>query len=183
MRGFAREDRRSILRDALLVVLFCAVAAAAFNTLRTDDEALTWVADRAYDILVPCPEPLKEIDATSVTDAQGLMDVRGTLLIDAREVAAFASWHAPEARNVPFDYLAPTAPKIVEEIIEGGAKRVLVYGDGDTPDSGQELGRELAGKGLRNVTYVSGGAPALRRALERGRAAPQGASAPEGALP
>lgn len=189
MLAFAREDRRSILRDALLIVLFCALASVAFNGLRTDEEGLAWIADKEYDILVPCPEPLEEIDATSATESLELLEARGTLLIDARDEASFGAWHVGPATNIPFDYLAPTSPARIKEILAGGAKRVLVYGDGDAPDSGHELGRELAASGLRNVTYVSGGAPALRRALEPeagaapGPAAAPGATAPKGAAP
>ncbi|MFH1437767.1 MAG: hypothetical protein ABIJ56_18815, partial [Pseudomonadota bacterium] len=50
----------------------------------------------------------------------------------------------------------------LKEIASSGASMVVVYGDGDDPDSGKELGRELAGQGIRNVHYVEGGAPAIR---------------------
>jgi hypothetical protein len=46
---------------------------------------------------------------------------------------------------------------------------VVVVGDGEDPDSGRELARELAGKGLKNMAYVTGGAPALKAALTGGR--------------
>ncbi len=38
---------------------------------------------------------------------------------------------------------------------------MVVYGDGGDPDSGEQLARELAGKGIRNVGFVRGGAPAI----------------------
>jgi hypothetical protein len=37
----------------------------------------------------------------------------------------------------------------------------MVFGDGQDPDSGEQLARELAGRGIRNVRFVQGGAPAL----------------------
>jgi rhodanese-like protein len=178
MRVLARENLISILRDASVVVIVSLVATIALNALRWDDERLDWIAEKEYEILVPCPEPLEEIDATSLAEALGLLDNPGTLFIDAREVEAFEVWHAGEAMNVAFDYLAPTPQCIIRQIIRGGAKRVLVYGDGDDPDSGHELGRELAANGLRNITYVVGGAPALEKALKSG--AP---GAPEGGAP
>jgi hypothetical protein len=72
--------------------------------------------------------------------------------------------------------LAPTPPETIQEITQSGAKRVLVYGDGDAPDSGHQLGRELAAAGIRNITFVEGGAPALRRALEAKAPAAPGAA-------
>jgi hypothetical protein len=160
-----REQLRSILRDAALVVLFSAVAAFALNGLRTDEEGLAWVADKEYDILVPCPEPLEEIGATAPADAVRAATQAGTLFVDAREEEVFDVWHPDGAMNVAFDYLAPTPQCLIRQIIRGGARRVLVYGDGDSPDSGHELGRELAANGIRNITYVEGGAATLQEAM------------------
>jgi hypothetical protein len=69
---------------------------------------------------------------------------------------------------VPFDYLDPTPEKTIQDlarrIASSGAKRVVVYGDGDEPDTGEQLGKEISGKGIKNVFFVKGGAPALRKA-------------------
>jgi hypothetical protein len=40
----------------------------------------------------------------------------------------------------------------------------VVFGDGGNPDSGEQLAREIAGKGIRNVRFVEGGAPLLEKA-------------------
>ncbi len=175
------ENTKSILRDAAFVVLVSAVAAFVLNAARSDDVAISWVAEKEYDILVPCPEPLEEIDATSPDEASRLATSSGTLFVDAREEEAFAAWHAPGAMNVAFDYLAPTPQCVIRQIIQGGAKRVLVYGDGDDPDSGHELGRELAANGIRSITYVDGGAPALQKVLAPPGEAPGKAPATTGA--
>jgi 3-mercaptopyruvate sulfurtransferase SseA len=45
-------------------------------------------------------------------------------------------------------------------ITRSNAKRVIVYGDGDNPDSGREWARLLSGGGIRNVNFIDGGAPA-----------------------
>ena len=50
---------------------------------------------------------------------------------------------------------------LVETIAASGATRVVVYGDGGAPDSGEYLGREISGRGIKNVFFVTGGAPAL----------------------
>ena len=70
--------------------------------------------------------------------------------------------------NVPYDYLDPTPPQVLRElaraIARSRARRVVVYGDGDRPDSGEQLAREISGHGIRNVCFIVGGAPALQEA-------------------
>jgi len=149
-----------VLRDAALVTLACAALAVGVNAVRGDGIAL--VADRPYQVLVPCPEPVGEVDPLPAAEA--LASDPDTLLVDAREAAAFAAWHLPAARHVAFDWLDQTPAATVDALAASGARRLVVYGDGSDPDSGRELARELAGRGLRNVFYVEGGAPALRAA-------------------
>jgi len=164
------ETPRSIVRDALLACGVAVALAAGLNATRTD--ALPWVAPREYQVLVPCPEVAGEA-AVLTPDDPALADLLSpshaggrTLVIDARGQEAFAAWHVPGARSVPYDYLAPTPPETVSAILASGATRVVVVGDGDDPDSGRELARELAGKGLKNVAWLKGGAPALKAAAE-----------------
>jgi hypothetical protein len=167
------ETPRSIVRDAALVCLASLGLAAGVNAL--SPEPLPWVAEREYQVLVPCPEVTGEAAALAPTDpaladllAPGNAEGR-TLLLDARDAAAYAAWHVPGAWSVPYDYLAPTSADMVSRVLGSGAARIVVVGDGDDPDSGRELARELAGKGLKNVAYVTGGAPALRSAAGGGR--------------
>lgn len=150
-----------VMRDAAIIAGLCAAVAVSVNAARSDGIPL--VADAPYEILVPCPEPVGEVDATA--PAAAIRTESGTLVVDAREAAAFAAWHLPDARNVVFDWLEPLADDTASTLVSSGARRIVVYGDGADPDSGRELARELAGRGLRNVTYVDGGAPALRAAL------------------
>jgi hypothetical protein len=56
----------------------------------------------------------------------------------------------------------------VHAIAASGASQVVVFGDGKDPDSGEQLARELAGRGIRNVRFVQGGAPALETAASGG---------------
>lgn len=158
------ETLKSTCRDAAWVVAVAFGLALGVNAVRSD--GLPLVADREYQVLVPCPEVGGEAAALAPTDP-ALRDPR-TVLLDARDAAAFAAWHAPGARSVPYDYLAPTPQETVREILASGAARVVVVGDGDDPDSGRELARELAGRGLQNVAFVTGGAPALKAALAGG---------------
>jgi hypothetical protein len=152
------------LRDALLVVLLCAVAGTAVNALRAS--GIPFVQQTAYEILVPCPEGSGQIEAWSSRDA-ALAD-RRSLWVDARSPAEHRRWHPASARNVPFDYLEPTCAAEVRALAASGASQVIVFGDGKDPDSGEQLARELAGRGIRNVRFVPGGAPALEAAAAGG---------------
>lgn len=146
---------KGVVIDALVAGLLLSGLGLTFNALYSDGIPL--VADKEYDILVPCPEPLGEVFPV---EPDGLSQ-EGTVVIDAREPEQFDEWHWAGASNVPFDFLDPVSPDKVADIIRTRARRIAVYGDGDDPDSGRELARELAGRGARNVFFVPGGAPAL----------------------
>jgi rhodanese-related sulfurtransferase len=146
-----------IIRDAALVVLLSAVVGFGGNALRSD--GLPLVATEDYEIFVPCPEPRGEVDRVEPGDPR--VRAERTLLLDARSADAFAAWHVDGARHLPFDYLDAVGDADVRSVAGSGAAQVIVYGDGGDPDSGEELARELAGRGVRNVAYVAGGAPAL----------------------
>ena len=146
-----------VLRDAAIVVVACAGVAFGFNSVRRGGIPL--VQRSEYQILVPCPETTGEAVALP-PDAAVLQDSQA-LVIDARGVEAFGQWHMAPAINVPFDYLQPTQPDVIHRIAASAAREVIVYGDGHDPDSGEQLAREISGKGIRNVRFVSGGAPAI----------------------
>lgn len=154
----------SVLRDAVLVVLLGTGLALATNALRTQHK-LPLRARSAPEILVPCPEVRG--DAAAIAPAEVRPAAPGVALIDAREAEAFARWHLPGALSIPFDYLEPPSPEAVKRVLSTRARRVVVYGDGADPDSGEQLARALAGRGIRNVGYVKGGAPALQRGGQR----------------
>ena len=152
----------AILRDAAIVVALSLVLALSLNAARATG-SIPLVAEREYQVLVPCPEHEGEaegVDAATVTPGE-----RGLLLVDAREAEAFSSWHPEQAVSIPYDFLAPTSPELLQKVLSSRARRVVVFGDGEDPDSGQQLAQELSGKGIRNVVYVKGGAPALKGAL------------------
>ena len=66
---------------------------------------------------------------------------------------------------MPYDWLDPIPgadmQRLARAIAASRATRVVVYGDGERPDSGEHLGREISGRGIKNVSFVRGGAPAL----------------------
>jgi rhodanese-related sulfurtransferase len=161
----AMKLKRILRQSAVIVALGCLSGIAA--NLVHPRERLPWIATKPYDITVPCPEPVGTVTATAPT-SPWLRDF-ATHIIDARSSAEFATWHFPGAVNVPFDWLGPPVEhevsQLAKRVAASHAQRIVVYGDGDNPDSGREWARLLAGGGIRNVTYVEGGAPALRAAL------------------
>ena len=151
---------RTVVRDALIVLAACAAVGSAVNLARP--HGIPFVQKTEYQILVPCPEGSGEAPGLAPSDAS-IWEPR-TLLVDARPAAEHAAWHPSGALHLPFDYLAPAPKTEVGKIASSGRARVVVFGDGADPDSGEQLARELAGKGIRNVSFVQGGAKPLQEA-------------------
>lgn len=106
----------------------------------------------------PCEEAAAEVESIPVGDPR--MDA--ALIIDARESDDFASWSYPGARSVVYDFLEPPSASVVHELAAKDVPLIIVYGDGDNPDTGESLARDLARYGVPNVYFFDGGAPALR---------------------
>ena len=151
-----------------MVAAATAVLALAVNAFRPG--GLPLVARVPYEVLVPCPEPGGEVVAIAAGDPA--VASSRTFLIDARtreEVRA-----APVlagAVNVPYDWLDPLPDgemmRLARSIAASGARQVVVFGDGGKPDSGEHLGREISGRGIKSVGFVRGGAPALHEWVRR----------------
>ncbi len=153
-----------ILRDAVIACAIFAVAGLCINAARND--GLPFIADKPYDIFVPCPETLGTVEMISpddprITDGQ-------SFIVDARTQEEFNAWHLDNAMNITYDYLDPISPEELKNIsinIAGSGKaRLVVYGDGDGKQgsTGYELGRELAGNGIKNVFIIEGGADVIK---------------------
>jgi rhodanese-related sulfurtransferase len=153
-----------VVRDSILVVILGAGIALASNALRREHR-IPLVARSAPEILVPCPEV--KGDAEALAPAEVRPGAEGVALVDAREPAEFARWHLPGAISIPFDFLEPPSAAAVKQVLATRARRVVVYGDGADPDTGEQLARALAGRGIRNLAFVKGGAPALRSSEAR----------------
>lgn len=156
MEPLSRQLIRA-LRDALIVVAGCAALALGVNAARAS--GLPLVARVPYSIHVPCPDTRGETEPLQPTDAR--LALASTLVLDARPAKDFAAWHAPRAQSLPYDFLESVSKADLSRVLGAKASMVAVYGDGEDPDCGRELAKELAGKGVRNVFYVEGGAPAL----------------------
>ncbi len=154
----------ALLLETVLVSAACAVLALTVNAVRA--EGISLIQKTEYEILVPCPETTGEVETLSPDVVRGAS--RAARVIDARPKADFETWHVPQARSVPYDYLEPVSGATLRDIASSGAKRVIVYGDGADPDCGEHLARELAGKGIKNVGFIKGGAPALMGSSREG---------------
>ena len=171
-RDLLREAPGASIRDAVLVTVGCAVVAVAVNAW-IHPEPIPFIATREYEIHVPCPEPGGDVSSMEADDPR--LHAAATFMVDARSPDEYARWHLPGALNLPYSYLDSTPPDILRTlaraIARSQARQVAVYGDGDDPDTGELLGREISGHGIRRVFFVHGGAPALR-AWGAPRAAP-----------
>jgi len=147
------------VRDAAIVTAGCTVLALSVNAARP--AGLPLVATQPYAILVPCPDTKGEVGTLQPDDPR--LKAPTTVLVDARPAADYAAWHFESARSIPYDFLDAVPAKSVTALLGARATLVAVYGDGADPDCGKELAKELATKGLRNVSYIEGGAPALRK--------------------
>lgn len=154
------QPLRAIIIEATIIALATAALALGVNAIRPG--GLPLVARIPYEVLVPCPEPGGPVNPLEPDDT-ALQSPR-IFLIDARSPEAFARGHRPGAVNVPYDWLdplpAPELAHLARAIASSRATRVVVYGDGQRPDSGEHLGREISGRGIKNVNFVRGGAPA-----------------------
>jgi predicted sulfurtransferase len=151
------------LRDALLITVACGALGLLVNLFHP--EKIPYIAEEEYETLVPCPEPGGEV--TPLEPSDPALQAKETFVVDARTKEAHAEWNFRGAMNVPYDYLDPTPDEVIHElakkIAKSRAQRVAVYGDGDRPDTGEQLGKEISGKGIKNVYFVKGGAPALKQ--------------------
>lgn len=159
-----------VCRDAAIVVAV-ATLVGVVNNLSRGQARIAFIQDRPYDILVPCTESVGQASSIAATSLRA--GDAASLIIDARSSDEYAAWHFPDAISVPFDWLGPPVQdevgRLAKQVTATRAHRVVVYGDGDDPDSGREWARLLAGGGIRNVSYVEGGAPALRASTDHAK--------------
>lgn len=154
------------IKSSLLIVIACALLGLVANFL--NPQGIPFIAKRAYTTLVPCPEPGGDVSGISVDEIK--LEKR-SFIIDARSVEAYRLAHLKNAVHLTYDYLDPTPKEKLKEIAKKAAQsranRVVVYGDGQNPDSGKELAKEISASGLKNVCYIIGGEKSLDEILKR----------------
>ena len=78
----------------------------------------------------------------------------------ARQVEAGAQRPHPLQR-VRAQRLEAAIESLAKAIARSRAQKVIVYGDGDDPDTGEQLGKEISGKGIKKRTGDRRQRPAL----------------------
>ena len=151
-----------IIRDAFYILLMSAILSLLLNLIHPN--AIPYIAEKNYQTLVPCPEPGGPVTPVKHSDPQ-VFDSK-TVLVDARSEKDYRAWKVPDALHIAFDYLEPVPPELLEKlsqkISEIKARRVVVYGSGGNPDSGEQLAKEISAFGIKNVFFVLGGVETLR---------------------
>ena len=143
----------TVIKNAVIIIAISSLFGISVNLLRPD--GIPFIQKEKYEIFVPCPEPIKEVNPIS-PDSLG-QEREHILFIDARLPDRYVKTNVPGSINITFDYLYPVCDKAVKKIVESGKQLIVGYGDGENPDSGHELARELAGRGIKNVKYIKGG--------------------------
>lgn len=168
-----KTDFLHLIGDAAIITAAAGALALTVNTLRAN--GLPLIAANEFEILVPCPEPSGTATALAADDPK--LRAPTTLVIDARCGEEYTTWHWPSAISVPFDWLAEheqiemDAHAIARRTARTGKHSVIVYGDGEDPDSGKQWAGLLIAAGIKNVFYVKGGSVALRgQTIHRERA-------------
>lgn len=156
------------------LVLVPSLAALLFNAVRTD--GLPLVADTNYhdEILVPCPENVREARAVALIELPP--DLDGLTVVDARTPGEFLAGHIPGAISIPHRSLHSADEEFRRRLAEDLAPlrgipgdRILVCGDERT-GSGRDFASVLLENGFEGVRFLIGGCAAWEaegRAFER----------------
>ncbi|MBN2339840.1 MAG: rhodanese-like domain-containing protein [Deltaproteobacteria bacterium] len=151
----------ALLEAAVVASIACVIGAAV---QWVHPNSIPFFANEAYETMVPCP--VQEGKVTELSPQSPLLQEKNVLIIDAREEPDFDDWHVKNALRITYDFLDPIPAadqkKIARKIAAKRVSKVIVYGDGDTPDTGKLLGIDISASGIKNVFYVKGGAPKLQ---------------------
>ncbi|MBN2715613.1 MAG: rhodanese-like domain-containing protein [Deltaproteobacteria bacterium] len=128
---------------------------------------IPYIADAPYETMVPCP--VQEGHVTPANPTAFATTSKHVLFVDAREKGDYDKWHYPGALLLTYDFLDPIPESelriMAQRIAALRATKVVVYGDGDDPDTGKLLGIDISASGINNVYFVRGGAAALEEAV------------------
>lgn len=163
----AHRARRVLAHAGVLVVVPSVVAVAA-DLVRPDGIPLIADTDYRDEILVPCPENLREARAVFVKDLPA--DGGGLVVVDSRPAGEFLAGHVSGAMNIPHRELHTAGAafeaalaKDLEPLrgISGG--RIIVCGDARIR-SGRNFAAMLVERGFEGVRYIAGGCAAWEEA-------------------
>ncbi|MBI5489757.1 MAG: hypothetical protein HY905_20655 [Deltaproteobacteria bacterium] len=167
MRGERGQRRLTrVAGQAALLVVVPSLIAVAADLVRPD--GLPLVADTDYlgDILVPCPENVKEAAAVALVDLPA--DAGGMTFIDARTRGEYLAGHIRGALSIPHRALHTGDAKFKAALeadlrplrgVPGG--RIVVCGD-ERIGSGRDFASVLRENGFDGARYLAGGCEAWR---------------------
>lgn len=157
--GGASRKAGKILGQAVLLAVVGSVVGLVVNAVRS--EGLALVAEKPYELYVPCPMMPSEASPVKASELEG--DLSAWQIIDARPDAAKASQHIPGAQVLPYHPLKSPDANVLAELKALGPNSLLVVGD-TAIDSGRLLAAELSEAGCLGVRYLEGGFAAWREA-------------------
>jgi rhodanese-related sulfurtransferase len=153
---------KTFIRDlivAIVIVILAGALGLLVNSIR-GDTGIPLHASEPYNIFVPCPEPQGEATALSYDEFEQLEYLKTDgvntriLLIDSRDRTKYEARHLKGALSIPYDFLEPVHEEHLQNIVNKAPTRVIVYGEIDLVHIGEELAKELAGHGIKNVYYI-----------------------------
>ncbi len=157
--GGATRKVGKVLGQAVLLTVVGSVVGLVVNAARS--EGLALVADKPYELYVPCPMMPSEASPVKIGDLE--RDLSAWQVIDARPDAAKASQHIPGARVLPYHPIKSPDADVLAGLKALGPNSLLVVGD-TAIDSGRLLAAELSEAGCLGVRYLEGGFAAWREA-------------------
>jgi 3-mercaptopyruvate sulfurtransferase SseA len=168
---------RRLLRwtwQAALLVFVPALGALVFNALRPAGLPLVTATDYRNEILVPCPENVREAQAVALVELPE--DLAGLTVVDARTSGEYLAGHIPGALSIPHRPLHTADDEFRQklaadlELLHGvPGSRILVCGDERT-GSGRDFAAVLLEHGFDGVRFLIGGCAAWEaegRTVER----------------
>lgn len=144
-----------LLRSTILTA-GCVLIAVVFNAVRPN--GIDLVARAEYQIFVPCPESLAQVETTTAADSRNKVDV---VYVDARPEEEFQKQHIKGAVSFPYPLLGDPEPQRVEALKRKGMP-VVTYCDGGRSKFGEMMAKLLSELGVEKVTHLEGGLEAWR---------------------
>ncbi|MBN2802729.1 MAG: rhodanese-like domain-containing protein [Deltaproteobacteria bacterium] len=159
--------RRSFV-EAVIIALIGSILGIAVSFVHP--RGIPLVEDEPYEIIVPCKVPggkVKPVDPS-------ILKADKVFIVDARSKEEFDLWHPQNASLLTYDFLDAVSQEdltnLANSIVKARALKVVVYGDGSNPDTGELLGKEISGRGIKNVYFIKGGIDTLKGTAKTGGA-------------
>jgi rhodanese-related sulfurtransferase len=146
-----------LIGRSVVLTAGCVLIGVLYNAVRPN--GIDLVAPAPYQIYVPCPESLAEVETTTAADVQSKTKV---LYVDARPAEDFEKAHIKGAVSFPYPLLGDPEPDRVEALKRKGLP-IVTYCDGGRSKFGEMMAKLLTELGVENVTHLEGGLEAWQK--------------------